>query len=340
MKVLNNRINLCYWDNNGGLSLDAKILDEVLTSNGFDIFHNGWLKNGSVLNRLRWKVQRSCLSVLAKIGIKKFTVNIYLEEIRPRNLSIAKKNIMIPNLEWLHKETYALFPRMDLFVCKTASAKTFCDEKNFPAVFTSFTTRSPYEPQFKQKPNSFAHIAGKSETKGTVPLAELWSRHPEWPKLTILISPSHYSDSSSPKTLKHLETENLEIIEEYVDFDVLRQLQNETEIHLCLSEAEGFGHYICEPMSSNAIVVTVDGYPMNELIQPDRGVLVKSSFDEPLRYARRYLFDDDDLEQKIDSLIKMPQSEKDQMKANAKKWFIKNDAFFRQSIVEAVQSCI
>ena len=60
-----------------------------------------------------------------------------------------------------------------------------------------------------------------------------------------------------------LESNNLEIIGEFMERDKLEQFQNETEIHLCPSEAEGSGHYICETLSCGAIVVTVDGEPMN-----------------------------------------------------------------------------
>ncbi len=74
------RVNICYWNNNGGLSLDAKIIATTLEKAGFEVFHNGYLKDASKIKRLRWKLYRSYFSVLDKFGVKvkKFTVNIHL----------------------------------------------------------------------------------------------------------------------------------------------------------------------------------------------------------------------------------------------------------------------
>ena len=338
--MIYNRINICYWDNNGGLSLDAKIITKLLESNGFHVFHNGYVKEGSKLQRLQWKLLRNCLVVLAYFGVKRFAVNIHLESILEKNIAIAKKNIMIANLEWLHDSSYDFFPNMDLFACKTKSAKQFLDGKGFRTVFTSFSTISPYDGRYKQQANSFVHIGGKSETKGSIPLIHLWSKHPEWPKLTVLISPDHYSDLTTRQPLKQFESDNLEIIEDYIDLADLRRLQNESEVHLCPSEGEGFGHYICEPLSCGSIVVTVNGEPMNELVQPDRGILVEAGFSEPLRYATRFLFDAEDFEKKIAQFLAMTDAEKEQMKSNGQKWFAENDTLFQKSFIQMMRDCV
>jgi len=74
-----NRINICYWDNAGGLTLDAKIMTQLLENNGFHVFQNGYVKDASILKRLKWKLRRSCLTVLGYVGVKRFSVNIHLE---------------------------------------------------------------------------------------------------------------------------------------------------------------------------------------------------------------------------------------------------------------------
>ncbi len=124
---------------------------------------------------------------------------------------------MLPNLEWLHQETFEQFPKMDLFLCKTKSAMEFCDAHGFSSKFISFTTLSPYDASYQQKANTFVHIGGKSETKGTIPLVELWAKHPEWPHLTVLTSPKHYGETTNPVSLKKFEQENLTIIEDFVE---------------------------------------------------------------------------------------------------------------------------
>lgn len=338
--MIHNRINICYWDNNGGLSLDAKIISQLLEKNGFHVFHNGYLKGGSKLKRLQWKLLRHCLAVLRYFNVKRFAVNIHLESILQENIRIAKKNIMIANLEWLRDSTYPFLPKMDLFACKTQSAKKFFDGKGFQTVFTSFTTISPYDARYTQQSNSFVHIAGKSETKGSIPLIRLWAKHPEWPKLTVLISPEHYSQETTREPLAQFAADNLEIIEDYIDLADLRRLQNESEVHLCPSEGEGFGHYICEPLSCGSIVVTVNGEPMNELVRPDRGILVEARSSEPLRQATRFFFDTDDFEKKIEQLMVMTSAEKAQMKRKGQQWFHDNEAFFQKTFIDMIRDCI
>ena len=59
-----------------------------------------------------------------------------------------------------------------------------------------------------------------------------------------------------------------------LDDAALRTLQNSHRFHLCLSEAEGWGHYIAEALSVGAITLTCDAAPMNELVTAERGLLV------------------------------------------------------------------
>jgi multisubunit Na+/H+ antiporter MnhB subunit len=42
-----------------------------------------------------------------------------------------------------------------------------------------------------------------------------------------------------------------------------------------VSEREGFGHYINEARAVGAFVISTDHPPMNELVTPERGALVK-----------------------------------------------------------------
>jgi hypothetical protein len=57
-----------------------------------------------------------------------------------------------------------------------------------------------------------------------------------------------------------------------------RQLQAGSGVHICISEREGFGHYINEARAAGALVVSTDHTPMSELVQDGAsGLLVKPS---------------------------------------------------------------
>jgi hypothetical protein len=51
-------------------------------------------------------------------------------------------------------------------------------------------------------------------------------------------------------------------------------MQLESGVHLCVSEREGFGHYLNEARGAAAVVITTEHPPMNELVRPGVGVLV------------------------------------------------------------------
>lgn len=328
-------INISFNHNNGGLTLDADLLGALLTKAGYRVWYNAFPINLRGLSKRRLQVVKKLsfhflwlLTYLSILKVKPISVTLHLEQIKIRQLNMSKKNIFIANLEWLMDESYALFDKIDLFVCKTKDAESFFNERNLPTFYTSFTTISPYNSAYKQVANTFVHIAGNSKAKGTVPLMKIWKKHPEWPELKVI---SRFTDH-----LIGLEAGNITLINGYVASDELNAIQNQSEVHLCTSEAEGFGHYICEPLSCGAIVITVDGYPMNELVQADRGVLVKVKSSEPVCYSTKFIFDPLDLEKKIERVLSMSETEKLKLKENAKQYFYKNDYFFKKRMLEAI----
>jgi len=328
-------INISFNNNNGGLSLDADLLGGLLEKAGYKVWYNSFPMNFRGLSKRRVNIATNLsskllrtLTFLAFLRIRPISATIHLEQIKSRQLFVSRKNVFIANLEWLMEDSYALFDKIDLFVCKTKDAESFFNEKNLPTFYTSFSTISPFNGTYKQVANTFVHIAGNSKAKGTIPLMKVWKKHPEWPQLKVI--------SRFTEHLIGLEADNITLISGYVTSDDLNAIQNQAEVHLCTSEAEGFGHYICEPLSCGAIVITVDGYPMNELVQADRGVLVKVKSSEPVCYSTKFIFDPLDLEKKIERVLSMSETEKLKLKENAKQYFYKNDLFFKKRMLEAI----
>src|SRR6202035_4154832 len=89
---------------------------------------------------------------------------------------------------------------------------------------------------------------------------------------------------------------NLTVHRGFLGDEALRALQNAHRFHLCLSEAEGWGHYIAEALSVGAVTFTCDAPPMNELVSAGRGVLVGAHLGEQHNLARMARFDEHALE--------------------------------------------
>jgi glycosyltransferase involved in cell wall biosynthesis len=117
----------------------------------------------------------------------------------------------------------------------------------------------------------------------------------------------------------------------------LRNYQNSCGVHLCLSEAEGFGHYIVEAMSCKSLTLTTNAPPMNELVTQNRGVLVEYFKTKPQRLGINYYVNPSDLETKIDRALGMDSMSKKVLGENARDWYLENDRFFKHKIVEIIK---
>ena len=89
---------------------------------------------------------------------------------------------------------------------------------------------------------------------------------------------------------------NVNLITSRLNAEDVSALQNSVPIHICTSECEGFGQIIAEAISVGAVVITTDTPPMNELVTPDRGLLVAVERSQPMHLDRRYFVDGQDLE--------------------------------------------
>ena len=142
----------------------------------------------------------------------------------------------------------------------------------------------------------------------------------------------------NPREARPIEpaVDNIDHRVDYIDDAELRRLQNANRYHLCLSETEGFGHYLVEAMSAAAVVITTDAAPMNELVQPDRGVLIGYSATGIQHLATTYFFDEGVLEVEIERLLAAPEEELQQMGHQAREWFLANDRGFSRRLALAL----
>jgi glycosyltransferase involved in cell wall biosynthesis len=175
-------------------------------------------------------------------------------------------------------------------------------------------------PEWFAKQRTYFHLAGKSTMKGTDRLVRVWQRHPEWPRLILV----QHKDGAPPPPV----APNIEAHVGYLSDQELRRLQNESLFHLCLSLTEGWGHYIVEAMGVGAVTITVDARPMNELVTPDRGVLVPYRATGTQRLATTYQFDEAGLEAAIERTVGMSDADCAQLGSRARSWFVDNKSGF------------
>lgn len=330
-------INLLAWDNQRGLSHDIRLLSETLVSLGHEVHitrlgshrqDGGW-KSRLLRLRMYW---RRLLSGDRKATL--YDVNIALEHVRPGFFPLAKINLLIPNPEWMSPRSQRYLDRFDAILCKTRYAVELFTALGCRAIHIGFHSVDCFDEK-QPRENTFLHLAGASRMKGTRRLLALWQRHPEWPKLLLL---------QSPKTAARLPQPHAANIEHRVrylnDIREIRRLQNSHRFHLCLSETEGWGHYIAEAMSCKAVVFTCDAPPMNELVTGERGVLVPTTEPQPFNLIKLYPFDEVALETAIERIMATPDPQLAEVGEQARAWFLSNGAAFAGRVDAALRQLL
>lgn len=269
--------------NNYGLTRDSTILQRALAATG--------IRAECVATR-----QRSLLE--AALGRRRARVVLHVERVHRRWLGAGEENWLVPNQERFPRRHLGRLARIDRVLAKTRHAEIiFRDTAARSVIHTGFTSEDRHDPSVTKEWMRFFHMAGGNTLKGTEALIDLWARHPEWPELALRQKPEQVTGSLPA---------NVMLYGDYMADGELRTLQNHCGVHLCPSQAEGWGHHIVEAMSTGAVTLTTDAPPMNELVNADCGMLVAAQGSEPRHLGRRFFVDPAALERTVQALIDMP----------------------------------
>ena len=228
----------------------------------------------------------------------------------------------------MHAPTDAV-SRLDGVLAKTRHAERIFRELGYPVQWVGFRSEDRLDRAVPRETRCF-HLAGRSENKGTEALLALWCQHPEWPVLTVVQNRRGVAPIRGVANIEHRV--------EYLDDATLQRLQNTHRFHLCPSETEGYGHYLVEAMSVGAVTITTDAEPMNELLQPERGLLVPSARQGRQRLAITYPFDPAGMEAAIQQVLAMSEAKQIQIGQHARAWFEANAQAFPQRLDDALQA--
>ena len=254
-------------------------------------------------------------------------VNIFMEQLSQKFFNMARVQFLIPNQEWIREEDEPHLTNLDLIICKSRHAGEIFSKLGCRTAFSSFTSMDRRLAAAGPKRREFFLMAGDRPVIVERVIA-LWARHPEWPTLTV-------SGNNVPDNVN---LPNVCPIRKYLPMEEIVRLQNANLFHLCITTAEGFGHKLNEGMSCGAVVIATDGPPMNELIRPERGFLVKWARTSPKALGTEYHFDEEDLERTVERCLGLSAEEIDRLAANARSWFEENDLFFRKALPEIVRN--
>jgi glycosyltransferase involved in cell wall biosynthesis len=305
-----------------GLKKDAKIMSDALSGSydvnihitrgrNFQLFHRHFVKE------------------LGNYIFPKKRILIFDENLPTGWLKLSNSIIFIPHQEWMREEVIANLKKCSAVWCKTKYAEDIFQKRNFKTRYIGFTTEDIYLPEIQKDYSRLIHVAGRSQLKGTKAILELWKKHPEWPMLTLV--------SRNQQWQKQYPVKNIKFITHFLPNLELQQLMNGCGIHLCPSEAEGFGHTIAEALSCKALTITVDAPPMNELVNRRTGLLAGIKKADALGYGERFYVDEIDLERMITKAIEMDEAEKISMGEAARENYELKRKHFQTDFLHALQ---
>ena len=321
------RVNLIAWDNGVGLSRDLRLIATVLRDAGMSVDIQPGQGRGKLRKWFGPWARRLRIGWHRLRRRPRFDLNLMLEHIRPELLGAAHCNAFIPNPEWCLPRDVKRLKRMDHVLAKTDHAVDIFGHRGCRVAPIGFTSVDRHDAGVPRQ-RTFFHLAGRSSAKRTRLVLETWARHPEWPTLTVVQHPHKARYRPVAANIVHRI--------DYVDDAELQQLQNENLFHLCPSETEGFGHYLVEALSVGAVTLTTDAEPMNELVTPERGLLVPFATTQPQQLATRYQIDADALEAAVEAALALSDEDIAARSQAARAFFLDNDAAFRGRLVEAV----
>jgi glycosyltransferase involved in cell wall biosynthesis len=323
-------INIVGLDNGAGLSADARLLQTILQMAGCRAHWFRGLRPEKWITRLhRLKVPRWLLP--------SYDVNLFLEFAHPGWFPFAKLNVLIPNPEWFREEQHAHLSGIDLVLCKTVDAQRAFQALGKRTFWAGFTAedRGGHMLAAMSRPMRALHVAGRSEHKGTRQVIDTWERHPEWPELTVV---QRALDEGTPLYAPQLP--NVRYFSERLSDEAVVALQRDHAIYILPSEVEGYGQSLVEGMSLGAIVVTTDAAPMNELVTPDRGVLVQARAGEPFRLGNRYQVIASELERALADVLTWSPERCERIGSAARAWYVQNDRRFRAEFPQVLATLL
>ncbi len=270
-------INICAKIFSSGLIQDKKVITDILQK-----------RSHLEINELEFKD-----------SVIKADITVFLEHINRKFLS--KKNIWIPNHEFISDNDEELISLMDVILCKTRYCfeilSKYCKEHNLrcKVIHTGFITPNPFPVQmdFDKDNKLFIHLAGTSHMKNTDLLINHWitsSLSDADIKLLVAIKPTYINKfnvnnfkvqwikdtfKSKDVELKCWRYKNLYVYDDYIDETSYHKILLNAICAICPSKTEGFGHYINISRYAKNYIITLDKPPMNEFIKTSYGTLIK-----------------------------------------------------------------
>lgn len=182
--------------------------------------------------------------------------------------------------------------------------------------------------------DSFFLGAGKSPFKNTEGVLNTWYRHEDYPKLyvTCFEGCERYFNKYLKFPLEDIKNaKNIIYFDTPLDKEEFTDLKSKIVGNLCPSIAEGYGHYINEARINKSVIITVDGPPMNELVDDSSGILIPAEEHiNEKNFSSLFYFEEKELEKAVKRYMSMSKDDKIAMGKRSYQRYIEDTYFFKE----------
>lgn len=301
------RINVFASNNGKGLENSRRILKQELLEMGHIVIEKEFYEQVAPSDRYA-------------------DINIFFEIINTHFLTYANANWFIPNPE-CYGQSQGLLNSIDLILCRTHEVERIFKNLGKETFYIGFTSQDCQDLFIDKDFYTYLHAAGGSPWKGTDAVVKTWKNDKTLPFIHILAH-DYFPADKEP---------HINWMLKKIPLADLRLLQNRCGVHLCLSETEGFGHYLMEAMSTGAVVLTTDAPPMNEFIEDTR-CLVPYTRLKAMHLGIRYFVDSFALGDVVRELMNLSEDELREIGQNNRENYIRKTQEFKDNLRQLFNS--
>lgn len=241
------------------------------------------------------------------------------------------RRVLLANPEWLNDQDVERAHFMVDEIWHKSRASEIMLTKLFPEKIHRYIGFSSLPvPAEVENYEGFLHFAGRSQTRHSQDIVDIWLNDESLPKLRMQAYGAHV------EIPRWLDVGGFEVFLGFMPEVQYFSEMKRSGIHLCTSQMEGFGHYINESRALGALVITLDAPPMNELVDAASGILVPVQRSESHCCGTRFFAAPVDIRQAIDKAIAMTHGERAALGAAARNRYICEKDIFAQLLREAV----
>lgn len=307
-----------YSPTGNGLVTDAIILQSAIQKLGFSCFihpvenekaHRSKAYRYWLYLLRKYNALGLCKKITRKLRVKSNVYALHLENIVFTKCFLHEHHILIPNQEWFDPYSLDLLSFMDAVWCKSHFAHDIFNEFYCKAEYIGFCSEINADlVSLKKSRDYFFSRVGKSKYRGGKLLIDLWSQHPEWPILKIVIHKENI-----PQSLP----ENVECINALNTEDYC-SLSASSLFHIYMTETEGFGHSIVEAMGYGSVIIVTEAPPMTEVLNDSCAILVEATYVGQKMLAPRFAAKSLDVAAAVQKVLVLSDDKIDCLANNAK----------------------